>query len=674
MEPSSLSLIAEGELQGLPGRGQNARRERRSVIDFLTACGALERRLRACLGGSLAALAVMTSWPGAAMAGPCRVVVADEEVRCPYHAIDSTRHNVVFVDLADDAIRAADIGKPDSPSADLAFDPFLADLGWTALATAVAPDLRRALVMRAKPSCPPYTGSPGPGVACSYGRVTLWLAYHDRRTGEWVHVNLARRGLGRNSEAHGWSTWLHRDLALFNAIVFPDDGGFYTRQEENVTQIYAVRFRSDRDFAIEPFAPDLLWRADCLTGRVNAQPPMDQDRCFDGQRVSFVRRCYSEPLAPDTWAWWNTAAADGTGGPCIPGQPAMQVPVLRTYVMELDASCRPKHPFASMSPAHVPVSGPVYRQMGVGPEWGDMLSAISPDGRYLAMATNMGDPQRPGDNCAGMKMNLRDPDDPLSGEADRIAHVCELDSSLRCSREPMRVGTLLTPPESTPLPGFVQLPPGNGFARHLVFSRRWSQSGRPQVNDIVRVDLDIGPDALVPLRFGHHAVAILPISYVPPPRRTGCSSAGAPGDAWWWVIVVLVASAVRRGGPLDRGARCLPERRAALLPDGAKLTYTMFPGSTGHSSPPASGRTGIRPRDDVGARVRRAGGDWAGFISRPPRAGGPGLRGRRSRCAGSRTPCANRGRPVPRRAAAPREERPGPRASRRAIRRAWPRA
>ncbi len=519
------------------------------MFDFLTACGGLERRLRACLGGSLAAVAVMTSWPGAARAGPCRVVVADEEVRCPYHPIDSTRHNVVFVDLADDAIRAADIGQPDSPGADLAFDPFLADLGWTALATAVAPDLRRALVMRVKPSCPPYTGSPGPGIACSYGRVTLWLAYHDRSTGEWVHLNLARRGLGRNSEAHGWSTWLHRDLALFNAIGFPDDGGFYTRQEENVTQIYAVRFHTDRDFAIEPFAPDLLWRADCLTGRVNAQPPREQDRCFDGQRVSFVRRCYSEPPGPDTWAWWNTAAADGTGGPCIPGQPAMQVPVLRTYVMELDASCRPKHPFASMSPAHVPASGPVYRQMGVGPEWGDMLSAISADGRYLAMATNMGDPQRPGDNCAGMKMNLRDATNPLSGEANRNTHVCELDSSLRCIKEPVRLGTMLTPPEGTPLPGFVHLSSLGGFTRHVVFSRRWSQAGQPQINDVLRVDVDVGPNAGVPLQFGHNAVAILPVNYVPPASGAGgCATSAAPGEAWWGILVLLSRTRRRRSG------------------------------------------------------------------------------------------------------------------------------
>src|SRR6266481_5090678 len=131
------------------------------------------------LGNSLAVVALGLCWSGAALAGACRSVVADEEVRCPYHPLDPTRHNVVFVDLADDAIRVADIERPDSPSAEIVFEPFLADLGWIALATAFAPDLRRALVMRIKPDCPPYARAPGPGIACSYGRVTLWLAYHD---------------------------------------------------------------------------------------------------------------------------------------------------------------------------------------------------------------------------------------------------------------------------------------------------------------------------------------------------------------------------------------------------------------------------------------------------------------------------------------------------------------
>ena len=150
---------------------------------------------------ALAAVVVAASWPDAAHAAPCRVVIADEEIRCPYHALDPTRHNVVFVDLADDAIRAADVARPDRQDADLVLDPFLADFGWTALATAVAPDLSRALVMRAKPNCPAYSENPGPGIGCSYGRVTLWLAYHDPATGEWVHVNLARRGLGRSRAA-----------------------------------------------------------------------------------------------------------------------------------------------------------------------------------------------------------------------------------------------------------------------------------------------------------------------------------------------------------------------------------------------------------------------------------------------------------------------------------------
>ena len=455
---------------------------------------------------------------GAAQAGPCRVVIADEEVRCPYHAIDPARHNVVFVDLKDDSVRAADIARPDDPVSDLIFDPLLQDTGWTAIATAVAPDLQRAIIMRSKPACPPFTGSPGAGLPCSYGRNTLWLAYHDRETDEWVHINLARRGLGRNSEAHGWSTWLHRDYALFNALVYPDDKGFYTRQEENATQIYAVRFRSDRDFSIEPFAPDLLWRPDCLTGRVNAQPPQVQDRCFDGQRVSFVRRCYSGTPDTTTWAWWNTAREDGSGGSCIGGT-SLHVPVLRTYVMELDANCRPKRSFDSMVAAHEPDSGSLYQQMGAGPEWGDMLSAISPDGNQLAMATNMGDPRYPNDHCAGFRLNLQDPANPTSGAADRITHICQLDSTLRCSSPPQRISTLLTPPESTLLPGFVYLPAFGGATRHVVFSRRWAQTGQPVVQDVRGADIDGNRDANVTLQFGRNADAILPIPYVPPAQK-----------------------------------------------------------------------------------------------------------------------------------------------------------
>ena len=69
----------------------------------------VERRLTPC--SVLAALMVAASWPNPAYAAPCRVVIPDEEIRCPYHAIDPTRHNVVFVDLADDAWRAVEVTK-----------------------------------------------------------------------------------------------------------------------------------------------------------------------------------------------------------------------------------------------------------------------------------------------------------------------------------------------------------------------------------------------------------------------------------------------------------------------------------------------------------------------------------------------------------------------------------
>ncbi len=115
--------------------------------------------------------------PWQPVVSPCHEVVRDQEVRCPYHPIDPKRHNVLFVDTRDDTIRATNVGEPEAPASDLVFDPFFADLGWVGLATAVSPDLERALVMRNKPGCLPYTGGPPhAGLDCSYGRTTLWLA------------------------------------------------------------------------------------------------------------------------------------------------------------------------------------------------------------------------------------------------------------------------------------------------------------------------------------------------------------------------------------------------------------------------------------------------------------------------------------------------------------------
>lgn len=488
---------------------------------------------RCTAASSRAALTLLLVVGGpAAGAAQCVEVVPGDEYHCRFHAIDPD-NNVVFLDLSDGTIRAANVSRPDDPTAGVVLDPLI-QFGWTSGPSSVSPDRERILVGRMRLNCPPYTNGPGPGLDCSYGRPTLWLAQHavldpdDPDDDLWVHVNLTRRLLGRNSEIHGWSAWLHRDLALFNAVVFPERDGWYGGpdgydQAANAAQIYAVRFLDDGAIAIERYAPEQLWRDQCLTGRVVAQPPRELDRCFDGQRVSIVRRCYDEPDLVHGWAWFNTARADGMGGPCRVDSPVVEVPVLRTYVLEVDSNCVPTADFEDLVPVRQPPDGAVYRQMGIIPEWGDMQSAVSSDGRWIAVATNMGDPEGDlEDNCAGFGLNLMDPGNPLSGAALRWTHVCELGPDLSCVGDAVPVGVELHPPESTAFPGFVLVPKA-GLST-LVFTREWGTLGEPPGRDVQRLDFHVGPDARHPLAFGANATGIAPIPSLsatdqPAPRR-----------------------------------------------------------------------------------------------------------------------------------------------------------
>jgi len=102
------------------------------------------------------------------------------------------------------------------------------------------------------------------------------------------------------------------------------------------------------------------------------------------------------------------------------------------------------------------------------------------------MATNMADPD---DNCGGFDLTLNDPNDPFSGQSNRNAHVCELDSTLRCASPPVRIQTLRSPPESTILPGFVPLGSGAGTFLRLLVNRQWSVWGGSNGTDFVGVDL-----------------------------------------------------------------------------------------------------------------------------------------------------------------------------------------
>jgi hypothetical protein len=445
-----------------------------AVVSAIALAGALERPLTA----------------------QCYEVRRDIEYHCRYRPLDPKRHDVSFTRLSDNSVRVSALDGRDA-DAELVLetlDPF----GWATMVATFSGDGEYALVSRVRPSCP----RDATGIDCSFGRITMWLARH--QGGEWVHLNLAHSGLGRNSEVHGWATWLHSELAVFNALVREEGTGWATRQEENTAQAYALRIASDGRLTVAPFARAELWRGDCLTGRLSAQFSPQPGRCFAGQRMSLVRRCYSDPVNPENWSWWNTRIMDDPqSGSCIEGGQGL-VPVLRTYVVELDAECRPTRSFDQMEPAHKPDFGARYRLMGNTPEWGEMLSAISPDGQWLAVAINEVDARQTADACSGFTLNLYDSANRTSGNALRQTHLCRLDASLHCANAPTPMPVQFDPPENIPLPTFVWPFVLTTVERGLF--------GEPLVRRLARFGID---GKVVPIAFGVDALGVQAIPRSP---------------------------------------------------------------------------------------------------------------------------------------------------------------
>ena len=415
-----------------------------------------------------------TPTPGPTPSATCRTVTPDVEMRCPYHPIDGDKYNITFTSLADGTVRMADGLDAQSSQSEVLFDP-QQPLGWGTLLTVVSPGLDRALTAKQKMDC----SSGGPECFTK-----LWYVYRDEndpnnsQDDEWVHINLSSLGLGEAYEAHGWSTWLHNDLALFNVHKLTSGP---TGPADDEAQIYALRL--DGVPRVERYAPDMLEDQQCLTGRINAQPARVGNACFDGQRISLVRRCKNEQVATATHAWWNVRQTDDpSSGTCLAG-PQAQIPVLRTYVMEVDQSCAPKKKFSEMQPAHIPDSEPENKTMGVTPEWGDMLSAISGDGKYLAIGVNRVDPGLlANEPCAGFKHNLTNPDDDLSGNVTRHTHICELSASLRCIAEPVPVQTQFSPIENLSVPGFLRSNSASNWS--IILNRVYAPIGQAPLADI----------------------------------------------------------------------------------------------------------------------------------------------------------------------------------------------
>jgi hypothetical protein len=275
---------------------------------------------------------------------------------------------------------------------------------------------------------------------------------------------------------------------LFNAGIGVDPAYL------NSTQLWRVDIGSG-GYTVSQFAPVQLGTdTTCLTGMVSAQPNLNANRCFDGQRLAFTRRCNSDRV----WAYWNNTKFDGTGSACVAGYPSnTTVPVLRTYVVELNKSCVPKKSWGYIRPAHEPSTAHIYKQMGNSAEWGEMQAGISADGNYLAFDALKGPPSDPS-ACAGFGCGLSDTNDPTSGGNIRITSWCPLSKNpdtgqVTCSSAPTELSVPNTPPWIPPNPPPGSLNPGffqstNGLT--LVFSLLWSQYNTPNILQLMQNDLD----------------------------------------------------------------------------------------------------------------------------------------------------------------------------------------
>jgi TolB protein len=221
--------------------------------------------------------------------------------------------------------------------------------------------------------------------------------------------------------------------------------------------------------------------------------------------------------------------------------------------------------------------------MGMVPEWGDMMPAISSDGEFVAVATNTGDPDGDlSDNCAGFRLNLRDVEDPMSGASLRWIHVCRLRDDLRCAGEALPVGVEQTPPEASVLPGFVDIaglaPPS------LVYTREWGSSGQARQNDIARVDYGVDHEEPIPLEFGRNAIGAEPIRrtrvgvrrpgrrLIPhqPPSFTGRIAFGECDGFGISQIVVVEADGSNRTVLTEGNA---PSWFPSFSPDGTRIAF-----------------------------------------------------------------------------------------------------
>ena len=348
----------------------------------------------------------------------CETIQVDQSYACPYREVLGGDEYIFTRVLSADA-RAVFAGRLDGSEHAVADAP----VGWTLNQTSISPDRKHILATMVRESCP--TDWPNPtGERCSWGRGTLWLVARDGTS--WVYTNLTPT-LGTNSNVVGWSTWLNDRFALFNAKVAPPGVPLVQGPDDQTAFAYRLDVAGAPSF--RKWGDGAGVNSDhCLVGRMHASGPSDGDACDDGQIVVLARRCFDEPIEPALYAWYNTAAEDGSGGACAEDAgPAELVPAFQVYAVKVGRDCEPQA-FDRSNPIRSPDADGAYRHMGTGREWGDGQPTVSADRRFVAFWSMRGYSfADAGDNCEAFASR----DGSLGNGAPRV-RFCELDGALRC--------------------------------------------------------------------------------------------------------------------------------------------------------------------------------------------------------------------------------------------------
>jgi hypothetical protein len=341
----------------------------------------------------------------------------------------------------------------------------LTNYSWGTQISTPSPNLKLMLSARGKNNC--YNST------CSYGQTTMWLDVYNSTSNTWLLTNLAHY-YGLNSSIDNWSTWLYSTGALFNAWV--------SNLPSVNKQIYYIQIYSNFSVnAINLFSKNQLYDSNSYTGRISATPNLNltTNTCFNGQRISFVRRTYNEPPG-NNWAYWGSNNYLQNGSYCLNNSIQLQnnsIPILKTYVVELYSNCTPVLSWPNIQPVRQPPNTNFpWKQMGIISEWGDMLSTISPDGNYIAVAPTMG-PMSNTNACAGFDYILSDINNINSGTASRMTQWCNISKNITtgqitCSNNMTIVNSNnFQPLASTPLPSFYLM----GNTMTLIFMQNWAQ-------------------------------------------------------------------------------------------------------------------------------------------------------------------------------------------------------